>query len=121
MPIPLQIARAAWRGCFWHAPPSMIIAISRRSTQACASIETIGLAGRAMVQKSRKPSVVCVTPHGASQALRALHVAQRTDNLRVEIAAARVLDAYCQGRPAAVEDLVAAHNFLSATEAMGEP
>jgi hypothetical protein len=44
------------------------------------------------------PSVVRVTPHDASRALQALHHARDADNLRIEIAAARILDAYCQGR-----------------------
>ena len=65
-----------------------------------------------MVRRSRKPSVVCVTPQGASQALHALHYAQHCDNLRIEIAAARVLDAYCQGRLIAAEDIADADTFL---------
>ena len=54
-----------------------------------------------------------VTPHGASQALHALHAARHADNLRIEIAAARVLDAYCQGRLVAAEDDADVDDFLS--------
>jgi hypothetical protein len=72
-----------------------------------------------MVRRSRKPSVVCVTPQGASQALHALHYAQHCDNLRIEIAAARVLDAYCQGRLIAAEDVADTTDFLSAAERAG--
>ena len=57
--------------------------------------------------------MVRVTPQGAGRALRALHCAQRADNLRIEIAAARVLDAYCQGRLVAAEDITDAEAFLS--------
>ena len=72
-----------------------------------------------MVRRSRKPSVVCVTPQGASQALHALHYAQHSDNLRIEIAAARVLDAYCQGRLIAAEDVADTTDFLVAAERAG--
>ena len=67
-----------------------------------------------MLQRSSKPSLVPVTPHGASQALQVLHAARHADNLRIEIAAARVLDAYCQGRLVAAEDVADVDDFLSA-------
>jgi hypothetical protein len=63
--------------------------------------------------KSRKRPVR-VTPHGASQALHALHYARHAGNPRIEIAAARVLDAYCQGRLVAGEDFADVDDFLSA-------
>ena len=72
------------------------------------------LVGPDMLQRSSTPSLVPVTPHGASQALHALHSARHADNLRIEIAAARVLDAYCQGRLVAAEDVADVDNFLSA-------
>jgi hypothetical protein len=71
-----------------------------------------------MVRRSRKQSV-CVTPLRASRALHALHYAQQADNLRIEIAAARVLDAYCQGRVVAAEVITDTDAFLSATEHTG--
>ena len=67
-----------------------------------------------MLQRSSKPSLVPVTPHGASQALHALHSARHADNLRIEIAAARILDAYCQGRLVAADDVADVDDFLSA-------
>jgi hypothetical protein len=68
-----------------------------------------------MLQRSSKPFLVPVTSHGASRALQALHYVRRhADNLRVEIAAARVLDAYCQGRLVAAEDVADVDDFLSA-------
>ena len=77
------------------------------------------MVGPAMLQRSSKPSLVPVTPHGASQALHALHYAQHSDNLRIEIAAARVLDAYCQGRLIAAEDVADTTDFLVAAERAG--
>jgi hypothetical protein len=71
-----------------------------------------------MVRRSCK-GPVRVTPHGAGRALWALHCAQQADNLRIEIAAARVLDAYCQGRLVAAEVVADADAFLSATEPSG--
>src|SRR6516164_4499536 len=72
-----------------------------------------------MIRGSSKPSLVPVTPRGASRALWALHCAQQTDNLRIEIAAARVLDAYCQGRLVAAEVITDTDAFLSAAERAG--
>ena len=72
-----------------------------------------------MVRRSRQPSFVCVTPSSASRALQALHRAQQADNLRIEIAAARVLDAYCQGRLVPAEDITDADAFLFAAERAG--
>jgi hypothetical protein len=46
--------------------------------------------------------------------LHALHSARYADNLRIEIAAARILDAYCQGRLVAAEDIAEVDHFLSA-------
>jgi hypothetical protein len=71
-----------------------------------------------MVQRSRKPPVP-VTPHSAGRALQALHRARQVDNLRIEIAAARVLDAYCQGRLIAAEVITDTDAFLSAAERAG--
>ena len=71
-----------------------------------------------MVRRSCKRPIR-VTPHSASQALHALHYAQHSDNLRIEIAAARVLDAYCQGRLIAAEDVADTTDFLSAAERAG--
>jgi hypothetical protein len=51
--------------------------------------------------------------------LQALHRAQQADNLRIEIAAARVLDAYCQGRLVPAEDITDADAFLFAAERAG--
>jgi hypothetical protein len=59
-------------------------------------------------------SLVPVTSHGVSRALQALQYARRADNLRIEIAAARILDAYCQGRLVAGEDVAEVDDFLSA-------
>jgi len=64
-----------------------------------------------MVRRSRKHPVH-VTPQGASRALHALHFVRQADNLRIEITAARVLDAYCQGRLIAAEDIADADTFL---------
>ena len=71
-----------------------------------------------MVRRSCKRPIR-VTPHSASQALHALHYAQHSDNLRIEIAAARVLDAYCQGRLIAAEDVADTTDFLVAAERAG--
>jgi hypothetical protein len=46
--------------------------------------------------------------------LHALHAARHADNLRIEIAAARILDAYCQGRLVTAEDVAEVDDFLSA-------
>ena len=59
-------------------------------------------------------SLVPVTSHGVSRALQALQYARRADNLRIEIAAARVLDAYCQGRLVTAEDVADVDDFLAA-------
>ena len=67
-----------------------------------------------MVRRRSRKGHVPVTPHSASRALHALHCAQQADNLRIEIAAARVLDAYCQGRLVAGEDVAEVDDFLSA-------
>ena len=72
-----------------------------------------------MIRRSSKPFLVSVTPHGASEALHALHYARHADNLRIEIAAARVLDAYCQGRLIAAEVITDTDAFLSAAERAG--
>jgi hypothetical protein len=72
-----------------------------------------------MVRRSRKRSVR-VTPRSASRALQALHYARQADNLQIEIAAARVLDAYCQGRLIAAEVVADADAFPSATGRTGQ-
>jgi hypothetical protein len=56
-----------------------------------------------MVRRSCNPSIVRVTPRDACRALRALHCAG--GNVRIELAAARILDAYCQGRLLGVDDV----------------
>jgi hypothetical protein len=66
-----------------------------------------------------KPSIIRVTPHDASRAVRALRYAQRADNLRIEIAAARIVDAFCQGRLLAVDDVADVDDFLFAAESAG--
>ena len=71
-----------------------------------------------MVRRSRKHPVH-VTPQGASRALHALHFVRQADNLRIEITAARVLDAYCQGRLIAAEDVADTTDFLVAAERAG--
>ena len=70
--------------------------------------------GPGMVRTRSRKRPVRVRPHGASQALHALHYARRAGNLRIEIAAARILDAYCQGRLVAAEDVADVDDFLSA-------
>ena len=72
-----------------------------------------------MLQRSSTPPLVPVTPHGASQALHALHAARHADNLQIEIAAARILDAYCQGRLVTAADITDTDTFLSAAECAG--
>jgi hypothetical protein len=72
-----------------------------------------------MVRRRSRKGHVPVTPHSASRALHALHCAQQADNLRIEIAAARVLDAYCQGRLVAAEVITDTDAFLSAAERAG--
>ena len=73
-----------------------------------------------MVQRKSRKRPVRVTPHSASRALLALHCARQADNLRIEIAAARILDAYCQGRLIAAEVVADADTFLSATDRTGQ-
>jgi hypothetical protein len=65
---------------------------------------------------------VWVTPWRAAWARRVLAFAQQQDNnLRIEISAARVIDAYEQGRAAAGGDLEAAIEWVAATlGALGE-
>jgi hypothetical protein len=66
---------------------------------------------------SCNPSIVRVTPRDASRALQALHRAG--GNVRIEIAAARILDAHRQGRLIPVDDVADIDDFLAAAEPEG--